>query len=41
MKNRLIKVQVKGLMHGEPGRLKAGWTDGTGEEEHDYTSAVL
>lgn len=23
MKTRLLKVEVKGLMHGEPGRLKA------------------
>lgn len=27
-------------MQGDPGWVKAGWKDKTGEEEHAYTTAV-
>lgn len=27
-------------MQGEPGWVKAGWKNETGEEEHAYTTAV-
>lgn len=27
-------------MQGDPGWVKAGWKDQTGEEEHAYTTAV-